>query len=168
MAAAVIEKRLAQLGVRIPVAPAAAGNYLPYRRSGTTVYIAGQLPKAEDGTMAKGRLGDSCDIKAGQEAARLCAINIVSQMKAACNGDLDKVTGILKVEGFVSCTPDFAEHPQVINGCSDFLVEVFGREIGAHARFAVGCSSLPLGVPVEIGATVEIADDEDEEPKATD
>eukprot|EP00439_Symbiodinium_sp_Y106_P073541 s408_g13.t2 len=89
-------------------------------------------------------------------AAGLCALHLVGQMKAACSGDLDKVKKVVEVKGFVSSTPEFTDHPQVVNGCSDLLVEIFGPEVGAHSRFAVGCSSLPLGVAVEVGATVEL------------
>eukprot|EP00929_Paragymnodinium_shiwhaense_P050086 TRINITY_DN25245_c0_g1_i1.p1 TRINITY_DN25245_c0_g1~~TRINITY_DN25245_c0_g1_i1.p1 ORF type:complete len:158 (+),score=44.77 TRINITY_DN25245_c0_g1_i1:98-571(+) len=155
--AGIVEKRLAQLGVKIPAAPAPAANYLPWRRSGNIVYIAGQIPKGEDGMLHTGQLGTAtCDIPKAQVAAKVCAVNLISQMKTAAGGDLDKVKQILKVEGFVNATHDFGDHAQVLNGCSDFLVEAFGKEVGAHARFAVGCSSLPFGVSVEIGATVEV------------
>merc|ERR550537_1094156 len=92
----------------------------------------------------------------GKAAARVCALNILSQLKAACDGDLDRVARILRIEGFVNATPEFTDHPAVINGASDLMVEVFGKEVGAHSRFAVGCSSLPLGVAVEVGCIVEI------------
>ncbi|CAE8643529.1 unnamed protein product, partial [Polarella glacialis] len=92
-------------------------------------------------------------------AARLCGLHLVGQMKAAAGGNLDKVRRIVKVEAFVNATETFTEHPQVVNGCSDVLVEIFGTEVGAHSRFAVGCSSLPLGVSVEIGAVVEIEEE---------
>merc|ERR1712046_328198 len=95
-------------------------------------------------------------IEDGQVAARLCAVNLVSQISAACEGDLDRVSQLLKVEGFVNSTPDFEGHPQVINGCSDLLGQIFGEKVGQHSRFAVGCASLPLGVSVEVGAVVEI------------
>merc|ERR1712137_1200726 len=112
------------------------------------VFISGQIPKTEDGQLLKGRLGASCTIDEGKAAARQCAINLISQMKSACDGDLDKVTKILKVEGFVNAHEDFTDIPQVLNGCSDLLCEVFGPDVGPHSRFAVGCSSLPLGISV--------------------
>mmetsp|Transcript_70907 Transcript_70907/g.178762 ORF Transcript_70907/g.178762 Transcript_70907/m.178762 type:complete len:167 (+) Transcript_70907:80-580(+) len=159
----VVEKRLAELGLSIPKASAPAANYVPFTRSGNTVFISGQIPKCEDNSLLKGKLGsdgaDKYSIEEGQAAARCCGVNLIAQMREACGGNLDKVKKILKVEAFVNSTPDFTDHPKVVNGCSDLLVEVFGAEVGAHARFAVGCSSLPLGVAVEVGATVEIADD---------
>eukprot|EP00931_Biecheleriopsis_adriatica_P118633 TRINITY_DN93993_c0_g1_i1.p1 TRINITY_DN93993_c0_g1~~TRINITY_DN93993_c0_g1_i1.p1 ORF type:complete len:165 (-),score=35.45 TRINITY_DN93993_c0_g1_i1:28-522(-) len=151
-----VEKRLAGLGVKVPHAAAPAANYLPWVRSANLLYISGQIPKQEDNSLLQGQLGRNCSLDEGKAAARLCGLHLVGQMKAACDGDLDKVKRILKVEAFVSSTPDFVDHPQVVNGCSDLLVEIFGREVGAHSRFAVGCSSLPLGVSVEIGAVVEL------------
>lgn len=150
-----VEERLAKLGIEIkkPMAPVA--NYVPWRKSGNVVYISGQIPKDGD-LIHKGQVGGNVSVEAASEAARLCGLNLVAQMREACNGNLDRVTQILQVQGFVASTPDFSGHPQVINGVSDFLVEVFGKEVGAHSRFAVGCSSLPLGVPVEVGAVIEI------------
>jgi len=158
MAGGVVEKRLATLGLRIPLGVAPAANYVPWRRSGNMVFISGQIPKNEDGVILKGRLGASCSIDEGKEAARLCAINIISQMKAACDGDLDKVTKVLKVEGFVNAHEDFTDIAEVINGCSDLLCEVFGPDVGPHSRFAAGCSSLPLGISVEIAAVMEASE----------
>mmetsp|Transcript_145448 Transcript_145448/g.362702 ORF Transcript_145448/g.362702 Transcript_145448/m.362702 type:complete len:159 (+) Transcript_145448:97-573(+) len=157
--AGVIERRLAQLGLRIPKSPAPAANYVPWKRVGNQVFISGQIPKAEDNSLLTGQLGAGYSIEEGQTAARLCAVNLISQMREACGGDLDKVKAVVKVEAFVNSTADFTNHPQVVNGCSDLLVEVFGQEIGAHSRFAVGCSSLPLGVAVETGAVIEVADE---------
>mmetsp|Transcript_10945 Transcript_10945/g.27413 ORF Transcript_10945/g.27413 Transcript_10945/m.27413 type:complete len:103 (-) Transcript_10945:135-443(-) len=97
----------------------------------------------------------------GREAARLCAVQLMSQMREACGGDLDKVRAILKIEAFVNSTQEFTEHPQVVNGCSDLLCSVFGSRMGAHSRFAVGCISLPLGVAVEVGAVIQVADDDE-------
>mmetsp|Transcript_19019 Transcript_19019/g.44707 ORF Transcript_19019/g.44707 Transcript_19019/m.44707 type:complete len:162 (-) Transcript_19019:67-552(-) len=154
--AGVIEARLAQLGISIPKAVAPAANYIPWCRMGNLVFISGQIPKTEDNTLLKGKLGANYSLEEGRAAARLCGVNLVSQMREACGGDLDKVMKVIKVEAFVNATEDFTDHPQVVNGCSDLLVEVFGPEVGAHSRFAVGCSSLPLGVAVETGAVVEI------------
>merc|ERR1719387_187507 len=154
--AAAIEARLVKLGLKIPTAAAPAANYVPWRRTGNLVFIAGQIPKLEDGSLMKGMLGSpQYSLDEGVKAAQLCGLNLIAQMKAACQGDLGKIKQIVKVEGFVASTPDFVDHPKVLNGCSDLMCEVFGQEIGQHARFAVGCSSLPLGVSVEIGAIVE-------------
>lgn len=155
----VVEKRLAQLGLHIPRSPAPAANYVPWRRSGNMVFISGQIPKKEDNSMLKGKLGADYNLQQGKDAAAVCAVNLISQMREACGGDLDKVKAILRVEGFVNATEDFTDHPQVVNGCSDLLVDVFGMEVGAHTRFAVGCSSLPFGVAVETGAVIEVTDE---------
>eukprot|EP00747_Dinoflagellata_sp_TGD_P183960 gnl/TRDRNA2_/TRDRNA2_39216_c0_seq1.p1 gnl/TRDRNA2_/TRDRNA2_39216_c0~~gnl/TRDRNA2_/TRDRNA2_39216_c0_seq1.p1 ORF type:complete len:163 (+),score=31.28 gnl/TRDRNA2_/TRDRNA2_39216_c0_seq1:47-535(+) len=152
-----IEARLKELGIELPAAPPAAGNYVPWKRSGNQVFISGQLPKSADGNLLTGRVGSGgLEVEAGQEAAKRCALALVGQMKDACGGDLDRVRQILRLEGFVNAAPDFNDHPKVINGASDWLCEVFGQEVGAHSRFAVGCSSLPLGAAVEIGAVIEI------------
>eukprot|EP00913_Durusdinium_trenchii_P020803 g19543.t1 len=143
-----VEQRLMELGLAVPEAAAPAANYVPSVRSGNLLFISGQIPKQPDNSLLKGQLGASYSLEEGKAAARLCGLHLVGQMKAAC-GDLDKVKRVVKVEGFVSCTPDFVDHPQVVNGCSDLLVEIFGTEVGAHSRFAVGCSSLPLGSALE-------------------
>mmetsp|Transcript_3228 Transcript_3228/g.3561 ORF Transcript_3228/g.3561 Transcript_3228/m.3561 type:complete len:183 (+) Transcript_3228:136-684(+) len=158
-----VEKQLAKLGITLPEPAAAVANYVPWRQSGSTIFISGQIPKDASGALPKGQLGaegqaGKLSVAAGQAAARQCGINLIVHMKAACDGNLDRVKRILRIEGFVSCTPEFEGHPQVINGCSDLMVEVFGKEVGSHSRFAVGCSSLPLGVPVEVGAIVEISE----------
>mmetsp|Transcript_111093 Transcript_111093/g.324956 ORF Transcript_111093/g.324956 Transcript_111093/m.324956 type:complete len:160 (-) Transcript_111093:115-594(-) len=157
--AGVVEKRLAELGLNIPKAVAPAANYIPWCRTGSLVFISGQIPKTEDNQLLKGKLGANCSLEEGKAAARLVGINLVGQMREACGGDLDKVKKVVKVEAFVNATEDFVDHPQVVNGVSDLLVEIFGPEVGAHSRFAVGCSSLPLGVAVEAGAVVELAGD---------
>eukprot|EP00403_Amphidinium_massartii_P008882 CAMPEP_0178422770 /NCGR_PEP_ID=MMETSP0689_2-20121128/27345_1 /TAXON_ID=160604 /ORGANISM="Amphidinium massartii, Strain CS-259" /LENGTH=154 /DNA_ID=CAMNT_0020044345 /DNA_START=29 /DNA_END=490 /DNA_ORIENTATION=- len=151
-----VMEKLRALGLVIPKSPAPAANYVPWARSGNLVFISGQIPKAEDGSLMMGKVGASCSLDDGKAAARVVAVNIVAQMSDACGGNLDKVKRILKVEGFVNCTDDFKDHPQVINGISDLLVEIFGPTVGPHSRFAVGCSSLPLGVSVEAGAVIEI------------
>jgi enamine deaminase RidA (YjgF/YER057c/UK114 family) len=151
-----IETRLAELGIVLPPAAAAAGNYVPFVVSGNTVFLAGQLP-FKDGKLATlGRLGDTVSIEDGYQAARLCAINIIAQIKAAAGGDLDRVTRIIRLGGFVAGTAEFTDQPKVVNGASDLIVEVFG-DIGRHARTAVGAPSLPLNVPVEIDAIVELS-----------
>eukprot|EP00930_Biecheleria_cincta_P094276 TRINITY_DN85225_c0_g1_i1.p1 TRINITY_DN85225_c0_g1~~TRINITY_DN85225_c0_g1_i1.p1 ORF type:complete len:179 (+),score=31.67 TRINITY_DN85225_c0_g1_i1:31-537(+) len=153
-----VEKKIAELGLTIPEAVPPVASYVPWRRAGSTVYISGQIPKHASG-MHTGKLGADLKVEDGQEAARTCAMNIIAQVKAACDGDLSKVQAVLRLEGFVNSTPDFVDHPKVINGASDLICEVFGKEVGSHSRFAVGCNSLPLGVSVEIGAVVELQDE---------
>jgi len=148
------ETRLAELGVTLTEAPAPAANYAPYVRSGDTLYVSGQISTDEDGLIA-GKLGADMDLAAGAEAARRCAISLLSQVKAACEGDLDRLVRVVKLTGFVNSTPDFTDQPKVINGASDFLVEALG-DAGRHARSAVSAASLPLGVAVEIEGIFEI------------
>ncbi len=149
-----IDERLAALGITLPDAPTPQANYVPYVVSGNLVFVAGQIP-LRDGNMITGKLGADADIDTGREAARVCALNILAQVRAACGGDLDRVRRIVKLGGFVNATPDFTDAPQVINGASDLIVEIFG-DAGKHARFAVAVASLPRGVAVEIDAVVEI------------
>jgi enamine deaminase RidA (YjgF/YER057c/UK114 family) len=152
----VIEKRLAELGIALPEATRPVANYVPWTRSGNQLFVAGQIPLAGGKPTATGKLGGGVSLGEGQAAARQCAINILAQIKAACGGDLGKVKQVLKLTGFVNCTPEFTEIPQVINGASDLMVAVFG-EAGRHARTSVGAPTLPLNVPVEIDAIVELA-----------
>lgn len=150
-----IENRLKELGVTLPQAAAPAANYLPYSRSGDLLFTAGQLP-LEDGKLKYvGLLGLEVDTPAGREAARLCAINILAQARAAL-GDLEKIRRIVKITVFVASAPGFTEQHLVANGASDFLAEALG-ERGKHARSAVGTASLPLDAPVEIEAVIEVA-----------
>lgn len=150
-----IDARLTELGIDLPVAPTPKANYVPFVSSGNQVFIAGQVPTKAGELAFKGRLGDGMSVEEGQAAARSVAINILSQLKAACDGDLDRVKRCLRLGGFVACTPEFGDHPKVINGASDLLVEVFG-EAGRHTRAAVGTTSLPFGVAVEIDAIFEV------------
>lgn len=150
-----IETRLSELGITLPVPARALANYVPFVRSGALVSISGQIPIV-DGKFPTGKVGRDLDTAAAAKIARTCAINIIAQAKAACDGDLGRVRRIVKLGGFVNCTDDFTEQPQVINGASDLMVEVFG-DAGRHSRSAVGVNALPLGVPVEIDALIEIA-----------
>lgn len=149
-----IEKRLAEMGLVLPDAPAPAANYVPYVLDGTTLYVSGQIPIGPDG-LVKGRLGEDMDVAAGQAAARLCALNLLAQVKAACGGDLGRLERVIRLGGFVNSAPDFTDQPFVINGASDLFAELLG-EAGRHARAAVGSVSLPLGVAVEIDGIFRI------------
>ncbi|MEX2519328.1 MAG: RidA family protein [Paracoccaceae bacterium] len=150
-----IDARLAELGIDIPEASAPAANYVPFVRSGDLVFISGQV-SGRPGAFITGKLGATMEAEGGAEAARSCAINLIAQMKAATGGDLDRVVRVVKLTGFVNSTPDFPDHPKVVNGCSDLMVEVFGDK-GRHARSAVGLANLPFGVAVEVEAIIEIA-----------
>ena len=149
-----IEDRLKSLGITLPEASAPAGNYVPYVQAGDLVYISGQISNGPDGLII-GKLGANMDVDAGAAAAKFCALHLIAQLKAACGGDLDRVLQVVKLGGFVNSTEDFTDQPKVINGASDFMVEVFG-DLGRHARAAVSAASLPLGVAVEIEGTFQI------------
>ena len=151
-----IETILADLGLSLPEPMAPVANYVPYVISGNQVFISGQISKIGEDVI-KGRLGQDLTVEMGQKAAQLCGLNIVSQLKAACDGDLSKVVRIVKLGGFVQATPDATGPaiPQIINGCSDLMVALFGDK-GRHARFAVSAPSLPLDVAVEIDCIAEI------------
>jgi len=149
-----IEARLKDIGIELPAAAAPAANYVPFHVSGKQLFISGQLPLIAGGPDFKGKIGADVDVETGRQAARACAINILAQAKAAL-GDLDHISQCLKLGGFVNSTPDFTDHPEVINGASDLLVEVLGDK-GKHTRFAVGAGSLPRNVSVEIDALFAI------------
>ena len=151
-----IDNKLASLGIVLPAITAPRANYVPARRQGNQVYISGQVPAEGGKDKFTGKLGSEFSVEEGQAAARLCAINILAQLKDALGGDLDRVTGVIRLGGFVNAERDFKDHPKVINGASDLMVEVFG-EAGRHARAAVGCYSLPRNVPVEIEAIFEVS-----------
>ncbi len=148
-----IAAKLESLGVALPDAPAPAANYVPFVRVGNIVYVSGQISKDDD--LITGKLGADMDVAAGAAAARVCAINLLAQVKAACGGDIDKLVRVIKLTGFVNSTADFTDQPQVINGASDFLVEALG-DAGRHSRSAVSAAALPLGVAVEIEGIFEI------------
>jgi len=150
-----IEARLAELGLTLPSAPNPVANYVPYAVAGNLLFISGQISKAADGTIVTGLLGRDVAVEAGQSAARLCALNILAQAKAAL-GDLDRIAQVVRLTGFVAATADFADHPKVVNGASDLMVEVLGDK-GRHTRAAVGVASLPMGSAVEVDAIIAIA-----------
>jgi enamine deaminase RidA (YjgF/YER057c/UK114 family) len=144
-----IEQRLAELGLKLPPASAPLANYVPFVREGSLVFVAGQVPRGEDGKLQYvGKVGRELSVEEGYAAARLCALNGLAQLRAAL-GSLDKVKRILRVGGFVNCADDFTQQPQVINGASDLIVEVFGDK-GKHARAAVGSNALPGNVATEV------------------
>ena len=150
------EDHLKALGLALPVPAAPVANYVPFVRTGNHVHISGQI--SNDGTgRIKGTLGVDLSIEDGVEAARICGINLLAQMKAAAGGDLDNVLRVVKLNGFVQAGPDFYDIPKVINGCSDLMVEVLG-DAGRHARSAVGMYKIPLGFAVEIDALIEVLD----------
>ena len=146
--------RLAELGVTLPDAPAPAANYVPSVRVGDILYVSGQISQGPDGLIT-GKLGADMDTATGAAAAKTCAIGLLAQVRAACGGDLDGLVRVVKLTGFVNSTADFTEQPKVVNGASDFLVEVLG-EAGRHARSAVSAASLPLNVAVEIEGIFQI------------
>jgi enamine deaminase RidA (YjgF/YER057c/UK114 family) len=151
-----IDARLAELGIELPEAVAPVANYVPYVVVGNTIFTAGQITLVGTEVKYAGILGQDISIEDGYKAARLCGLNLLAQVKAACGGDLDRVKRVVKLGGFVRCVPEFVDQPKVINGASDLMVEVFG-DAGRHARFAVGAASLPLGAAVEIDSIFEIA-----------
>lgn len=151
-----VEQRLAELGIELPVVAAPVANYVPATRSGRTVYISGQLSNDRNGGII-GTVGQDCSLDVGIAAARLCAINLIAQIKAAADGDLDRVSAILRLGGYVQAGPCFFEIPAVMNGCSDLIVDCFG-EVGKHARSAIGVYRLPFNFAVEVDAVVELAE----------
>ena len=152
-----VEARLQELGIELPNPPAPVANYVRSVRTGNLVFLAGHGPLKPEGGYVTGKVGQDLTLEEGYEAARLTAIALLASLKAEI-GDLNKVTRIVKVTGMVNTTPDFTEHPQVINGFSDLMVEVFGEERGKHARAAIGMASLPINIAVEIEMVVEVAD----------
>lgn len=154
-----IRQRLHELGVTLPAPPSPAANYVPAVRSGMQLFIAGQTPVVNGQAQVVGKLGAGVSIEQGQQAARLCAINVLAQAAHALGGDLERVVRVVRVGGFVNAVPEFTDHPLVLNGASDFFVAVFG-EAGRHVRTAVGAGSLPRGAAVEVEAVFEVRDPE--------
>ncbi len=150
-----VEQRLKKLSIVLPTPNAPVANYVPFVRSGSLLFISGQISNGPQGVV-KGKLGGTLTLEEGVAAARLCAINLIAQINAALEGDLDRVLRIVKLGGFVNCVPEFEDQPKVVNGASDLMVAIFG-DAGRHARAAVGAPSLPLGAAVEVDAVVEIA-----------
>jgi enamine deaminase RidA (YjgF/YER057c/UK114 family) len=154
--AGLVEKKLQELGIALPQPVAPVANYVPFVRSGNLLTVSGQLCFDGQGKLAaKGRLGDGVSIEDGQKAARACAVNILAQVKAAL-GDLDKVSRVVRLGGFVNSAPGFVDGPKVLNGASDLMVAVFGDK-GKHARSTVGVAALPADAAVEVEGLFEVA-----------
>jgi enamine deaminase RidA (YjgF/YER057c/UK114 family) len=151
-----IDARLKELNIDLPAPPAPVASYVPYVVSGNLVFVSGQVTAAPDGLKFVGKVGAGISLDDGKAAARLCAINVIAQLKAACGGDLDRVRRCVKLGVFVNAAADFTQHPEVANGASDLIQEVFG-DSGKHSRAAVGAGSLPRGVAAEVEAIFEIA-----------
>lgn len=152
-----VSARLAQLGVTLPAVASPAANYVSFVRAGNQLHMAGTLPRDDAGNLIVGQLGD-LSVEEGQKAARQCMLSFIAAVNAATNGNLDKVKKIVKLNVFVNSKSDFTQQPFVANGASDFVVQVFGEEVGRHARAAVGVAQLPFGVAVEIDGIVLLDD----------
>jgi len=148
------ENRLEQLGITLPEPLVPVANFVPFVQTGNLLFVSGQVSAGPDGRV-NGKLGDTMELEEGIAAAKLCGVNLISQCRAAL-GDLSRIKRVVKLGGFVNATPDFVSIPQVINGCSDLMVDVFG-DAGRHARFAVAAVSLPGGVAVEVDGIFEVA-----------
>ena len=150
-----ISDNLKKLNIELPNAPDPVGAYVAFKKIGNFLYISGQLPIRSNGKMIKGKIGENLTLEEGQEASKLCVINILAQAKKAMNGDLKKIRNCVKITGFVNSTESFIDQPKVINPASETLSAVFGAN-GKHARAAVSTNSLPLGAAVEIDAIFEV------------
>ena len=149
------EKKIKELGLTLPEAKAPVGNYVATKITNKLLFISGQISIDENGGLIKGKIGKDLDTEAGYNAAKRCALSIVSQVKKACDGDLSKIKSCIKLTGFVNSTEDFTDQPKVLNGASDLIASIFGNA-GMHARAAVSTNSLPLGVSVEVDAIFEL------------
>jgi enamine deaminase RidA (YjgF/YER057c/UK114 family) len=149
-----VNEKLGRMGLELPKPAAALASYVPFQQTRNLLFISGQLP-FRNGEIVKGTLGEDLGTEEGAQAAQLCALGIVSQISQALSGDYGRIRSIIKLEGFVAATPSFKEHPEVINGASDLMQELF-CERGRHSRTAVGVSSLPRGAAVEIAAIISI------------
>jgi enamine deaminase RidA (YjgF/YER057c/UK114 family) len=151
-----VEKKLADLGIVLPTPAAPVANYVPFVRTGSLLFVSGQVSLGTDGKLvAKGKLGGPVSVENGQKAARACAVNLLAQVKAAL-GDLDKVVRVIRLGGFINSDPSFLEGPKVMNGASDLMVEVFGDK-GRHARTTVGVAALPGDAAVEVEGLFEVS-----------
>ena len=153
----IIDQRLKELNIQLDDASVPAGSYVPYVITNNLVFISGQLPFIDGKLTIRGKVGDNVSLDDAVKMSEACAKALLSQLKAACNGNLDKVNKVVKLGGFVASAPNFTDQPKVINGASDLIVNIFGDK-GKHSRFAVGVAALPLNVPVEIDGIFEIED----------
>ena len=149
------DENIKNLGLNIPELPKALANYVPFKIVGKTMYISGQAPVRNGEMIYKGKVGSDITIEEGIEAAKLCVINIIAAVKTGLEGDWNKLDSFVKLTGFVNCQDSFTDQPQIINGASDMLVEIFGDQ-GRHTRVAVGSNALPLGISVEIDAIIQL------------
>tara|TARA_B100001057_G_scaffold323695_1_gene323905 strand:+ start:329 stop:790 length:462 start_codon:yes stop_codon:yes gene_type:complete len=149
------EQNIRKLNIKLPEAKAPVGNYVATKISGKTLFISGQISIDENGQLIKGKVGKDLDTEAGYNAARRCALSIIAQVKQSCEDDLTKVKSCIKLTGFVNSTDDFTDQPRVVNGASDLIASIFGKD-GMHTRAAVSTNSLPLGVSVEVDAIFEL------------
>ena len=150
-----VEDNLKNLNIKLPDAPKPVGSYVAYKKVGKLVFVSGQVSFQGDGNLIKGKIGSDLTLEQGQNAAKVCAINIPSQIKSACDGDLNKVKNCIKITGFVNSIDSFTEQPKIINAASEIIAKVFGEK-GVHSRAAVSVNSLPLGASVEIEAIFEV------------
>lgn len=151
-----VAARLAEKGIVLPEPVKPLASYVPWVITGNLLFVSGQVPFKDGGLSHTGHVGDDVSVEEGYECAKVCGLNLLAQANDAMNGDLDRITRVVKLTGFVSCGPDFKDQPKVINGCSDLMAEAFGDN-GRHARAAVGAPSLPLGSAVEVEAIFEFS-----------
>lgn len=151
------EEQLVRLGLELPQVPRPIANFVPWQRLGDVIYLAGQTCEWNGAMVYKGKVGQAVDLETAQKAARICGLNLIAALREALDGDLNRVKSCVRVGGFVHCAPDFLQVPQVINGASDLFHAVFGPEVGAHARTAVGVAQLPQGAAVEVDAIFAVA-----------
>ena len=151
-----VDKKLLEMGLALPDSPPPVANYVPFVRSGSLLFVSGQISMDADGNLITGKLGAELDVNAGAAAARRCALSLLAQVRAGCDGDFGRLVRVVKLVGFVNSTPDFTDQPKVINGASDLLVSVLG-DAGRHARSAISAGALPLNVAVEIEGMFEVS-----------
>ncbi len=151
-----VEKKLQEMGLALPDSSPPVANYVPFVRSGALLFVSGQISMDADGNLITGKLGAELDVNAGAAAARRCALSLLAQVRAGCDGDFGRLVRVVKLVGFVNSTPDFTDQPKVINGASDLLVSVLG-DAGRHARSAISAGALPLNVAVEIEGMFEVS-----------
>lgn len=150
------EEQIVRLGIELPNVPRPIARFVPFQREGNVVYLAGQVCEWNGQVLYTGKVGEALDLKGAQQAARVCGLNLIAALREALDGNLDRVRSCIRVGGFVHCASDFLQVPHVINGASDLFHDVFGPEIGAHARTAVGVAQLPQGASVEVDAIFSV------------